>query len=194
MSAPRSHAPRHTAPRYVPSGRRRRFLSEQIRLVILLALSACTLIALQTTILSRFPLPFSWSAPAAPSLALLLVLAVGFQLGEQEGSVCGLAVGWLCDAVGSRDVMLLPLVYFLCGWLSGVVGRRRLAHNLPSFFVFAMCGGVLEAVYKYLLAAADTRAFPPPVWMLQALFPPLFLTVLFSPAVYGLVKLIHREE
>ena len=109
MSAPRSHAPRHTAPRYVPSGRRRRFMSEQIRLVILLSLSACILLALQTTILSRFPLPFSWSAPAAPSLALLLVLAVGFQLGEQEGSVCGLAVGWLCDAVGSRDVMLLPL-------------------------------------------------------------------------------------
>ena len=187
-------APRHTAPRYVSSGRRRRFLSEQIRLVILLSLSACILLALQTTVLSRFPLPFSRSAPAAPSLALLLVLAVGFQLGEQEGSVCGLAVGWLCDAVGSRDVMLLPLVYFLCGWLSGVVGRRRLAHNLPSFFVFAMCGGVLEAAYKYLLAAADTGTLPPPSWILQGLFPPLFLTVLFSPAVYGIVKLIHREE
>lgn len=191
---PRNTGPRPTALRFVQSSRRRRFLSDQIRLVILISLSACALIALQTTVLSRFPLPFSWCGPAAPSLAFLLVLAVGFRMGEQEGSICGLAVGWLCDAIGSRDVMLLPLLYFLCGWLSGVVGRRRLAHNLPSFFVFAMCGGVLEAAYKYLLAAADTRAFPPPVWMLQALFPPLFLTVLFSPAVYGLVRLIHREN
>lgn len=187
-------APRHTEPRYVHSGRRRRFLSEQLRLVILLALSACILIALQTTVLSRFPLPFSHSAPAAPSLALLLVLAVGFRLGEQEGSVCGLAVGWLCDAVGSRDVMLLPLLYFLCGWTAGMAGRRRLAHNLPSFFVFSLFGAVIEAAYKYLLAAADTGALPPPAWALQALLPPIFLTVLFSPAVYGLVRLIHREE
>ena len=183
-----------SAPRYVPSGRRRRFLSEQIRLVILLALSACTLIALQTTVLSRFPLPFSWSAPAAPSLALLLVLVVGFRMGEQEGSVCGLAVGWLCDAVGSRDVMLLPLLYFLCGWAAGMIGRRRLAHNLPSFLVFSLFGSLIEAGYKYLLAAADTRSLPPLAWALQALFPPLFLTVLFAPAVYGLVRLIHRER
>ena len=188
------NTPRDTALHFVPSSRRRRFLSDQIRLVLLLSVAACGLIALQTTVLARFPLPFSWCGPAAPSLALLLVLAVGFRMGEQEGSVCGLAVGWLCDAVGSRDVMLLPLLYFLCGWAAGMIGRRRLAHNLPSFLVFSLFGSLIEAGYKYLLAAADTRSLPPLAWALQALFPPLFLTVLFAPAVYGLVRLIHRER
>lgn len=193
-NAPRQTSPRAAAPHFVPSSRRRRFLSDQIRLVLLLAIAACGLIALQTTVLARFPLPFSRCGPAAPSLGLLLVMAVGFQMSEREGSVCGLAVGWLCDSIGSRDVMLLPLLYFLCGWTAGMIGQRRLAHNLPSFFVCSILGGLIEAGYKYLLAAADTRAFPPPTWALQALFPPLFLTVLFSPLVYGLVRLIHREE
>ena len=163
-------------------------LVEQIHLVALLLVTGLILIGLETTALSHIRLPlFGWQA-AAPSLGLLFSMAVGFLHGEREGGITGLICGWLSDSTAGEGLMLLPLLYFLCGYLSGNVGKRSLAHNLPSFTVFAVVGGGLKCLTAVGMAALEIGAVPPAVWVWRGLIPPWVLTVLFSAAVYGIVK------
>lgn len=163
-------------------------LVEQIYLVALLLVTGLVLIGLETTALSRIRIPlFGWQA-AAPSLGLLFSMAVGFLHGERVGGVTGLVCGWLSDATMGEGMMLYPLLYFLCGYLSGTVGKRSLAHNLPSFAVFAAVSGGLKCLVSVMTAALELRAIPPAVWVWRGLIPSWALTVLFSVAVYGVVK------
>ena len=174
--------------RYIAVGTGKPVLVEQIHLTALLLVTGLILIALETTALSRIRIPlFGWQA-AAPSLGLLFSMAVGFLHGEREGGVTGLLCGWLSDATLGEGVMLYPLLYFLCGYLSGTVGKRSLAHNFPSFTVFAAMGGGLKCLLSVVNAAVKLRALPPAVWVWKGLIPAWILTVLFSAAVYGLVK------
>jgi len=178
--------------RYTSVGDSRRVATEQIKLILTLAVTGCVLIALETTALSRVPLPGFGGTAAAPALGLLFAMAVGFLHGEREGGITGLLAGWITDsALGGEatgGIMLLPLLYFLCGYLSGTVGKRRLAHNLPSFIVFSAVGGGLKCLTAISVAAVKLRALPPAVWILRGLVPSLVLTVLFSAAVYGIVR------
>ncbi len=174
--------------RYTAVGTGRRVLTEQIKLAVTLTLTGLVLIGLETTALSRVRIPlFGWQA-ASPALGLLFAMAVGFLHGEREGGVTGLAAGWLADVTLSDGAMLSPLLYFLCGYLSGTVGKRRLAHNLPSFMVFSIIGGGLRFLWAVCTAAVRSGGVPPTVWVWTGLVPPWILTVLFSAAVYGIVK------
>ena len=118
-------------------------------------------------------------------------MATGFLYGEREGSIAGLICGWLSDAVSAgvsvKGMMVLPLLYFLCGYLSGHIGRRSLAHNLPSFMVFSALGGALKCLFTWGLAALELRAPPPTVWVWRGLVPSAVLTVIASAAVYGVM-------
>ena len=174
--------------RYTAVGTGRPVLVEQLHLAALLLVTGIILVALETTALSRIKIPlFEWQA-AAPSLGLLFSMAVGFLHGEREGGVTGLLCGWLSDSTTGEAMMLLPLLYFLCGYLSGTVGKRSLAHNLPSFGVFAAVGGGLKCLLSVAIAAVDLGTLPPAVWVWRGLIPSLVLTVLFSAVVYGIVK------
>ena len=163
-------------------------LVEQIHLTAILLVTGLILIGLETTALAHIRIPlFGWQA-AAPSLGLLFSMAVGFLHGEREGGITGLICGWLSDSTAGEGLMLLPLLYFLCGYLSGTVGKRSLAHNLPSFAVFAAVGGGLKCMVALLTASFDLGTLPPTVWVWKGLIPSWILTVLFSAVVYGIVK------
>ena len=174
--------------RYTAVGTGKPVLVEQIHLIALLLITGVVLIALETTALSRIKIPlFGWQA-AAPSLGLLFSMAVGFLHGEREGGFTGLLCGWLSDSTTGEAMMLFPLLYFLCGYLSGTVGKRSLAHNLPSFGVFAAVGGGLKCLLAVLSASVRLGSLPPAIWVWRGLIPSWILTVLFSAAVYGIVK------
>ena len=189
--------------RYKAVGSGRRILAEQIKLIVILFFTGCAMIALETTVCARIPIPlFGWS-PAAPALGLLFSMATGFLYGEREGGIAGLVCGWLSDAVSAeadvKGMMILPLLYFLCGYLSGRVGRRSLAHNLPSFMVFSVFGGGVRCLFTWGLAALELRALPPTVWVWRGLVPSAVLTVIASAAVYGIMWgerriAVKREE
>ena len=177
--------------RYRAVGARKKVLLEQIKLIVTLSLTGCVMIALETTLLSRVPIPlFGWSC-AAPALGLLFSMAVGFLHGEREGGIAGLLCGWLSDATTAGSavfgMMLLPLLYFLCGYMSGTVGKRRLAHNLPSFMVFSVVGGGLKFLLSVGQAVLELKSLPPLEWIWRGPTPAWVMTVLFSAAVYGIL-------
>ena len=175
---------------YTQVGRGRAVLGEQIRLAVFLGLVGCILLALETTALSRISLSFIGMGRAAPSLGLLFCMAAGFRYDERVGGVVGLIFGFLADCIdytaAGSGVMLLPLLWFLFGFLAGAIGKQRLAHNLPSFLVFAAVGGVIEGTVTTLAATLQSGTIPPASWLLKAPLPTLILTVVFAPVVYGL--------
>lgn len=175
---------------YKRLGGGRRVFVEQLRLAVTLALTGCTLIAIETTPPGVIDLP--GLSAAAPSLGLLFAMAVGFLWREEEGAIAGLVTGWLADATAGGGMMLSPLLYFLCGYLTGLVGRRRLAHNLPSFVVFSVVGGGVEAVFTVLREMVLGHGLPPFYWTVRGVVPVWLLTVLLSPVVYGVLWLERR--
>ena len=177
--------------RYRSVGAGRKVMLEQIKLILTLFVTGGFLIALETTVCSRIRIPlFGWS-PAAPALGLLFTMAVGVLHSEREGGIAGLVCGWLSDAVSAEasvgGMMVMPLLYFICGYLSGTVGKRRLAHNMPSFAVFSVFGGGLKCLFTIGLAAWELGNIPPAVWIWRGLIPAWVLTVICSVAVYGIV-------
>ncbi len=177
--------------RYTPISGGRTVLVEQIKLIVLLSLTGCILLGLETTALGRISLSALGMGRAAPSLGILFCMASGFLFDERVGGGFGLIVGFLADSMDySREgiyIMLLPLLYFLFGYLSGIAGKRRLAHNLPSFVVFSIIGGGVECLVGIARATVTGRTIPPPSWIYVSLLPVWILTVLFSPVVYGII-------
>ncbi len=197
------HTPKNEGIRYTSVSGGRTVLTEQIRLLVVLSVTGLVLLALETTVFGRIRLPIGHMGEASPSLGLLFCMAVGFLHGERVGGIAGLLCGWMADSVsigvgGNGDpvaaMMLLPLLYFLCGYLSGTVGKRRLAHNLPSFVVFAAGGGALECLFLVARIFLIRRTLPPLSWIMSGLLPMWILTVFFSPAIYGIVWLEWGKE
>lgn len=149
----------------------------------------CVLLALEG-VLARLRLPPL--PPGGPWLGLLLVLAAGYLFDREHGGALGLFVGFLADCLSSDGVMLRPLSFFLLGWLAGALAHSRLAHNLPSFAVFAAVGAAAEGVFRILSATLSARSLPPVSFVWYSILPHLVMTVLFSPAVYGIVWLVRR--
>ena len=185
---------------YTQVGRGRAVLGEQIRLSVFLTVLGCILLALETTALSRIPLNFIGMGRAAPSLGLLFCMATGFLYDERVGGMVGLVAGFLADCMDYTadaplgGIMILPLVWFLFGFLAGAIGKQRLAHNLPSFLVFAAVGATVEAAITVAAAILQSGSVPPVAWFLGAPLPTLILTVVFAPAVYGVVGIGSGER
>jgi rod shape-determining protein MreD len=155
----------------------------------------CLLLALESTVCAALSLPFTWVSlpPGTPWLALLFVLAVGFRLNREAGGLFGLIAGFLADSAAGNSVMIHPLAWFLMGWLTGLCGRRFLAHNLPSYLIFCGVGGLLECLVR---AVSDTlcNAAPPSLpFLWQDTFPDLLLSLLFAPLIHLLVKGMYRK-
>lgn len=161
---------------------------DRIRRLAAGVLLSCILLALEG-VLARLRLPPL--PPGGPWLGLLLVLAVGYLFDGEHGGVLGLFVGFLADCMGS-GMMLRPLSYFLLGWLAGSLALSRLAHNMPSFAVFAAVGAAAEGLFRVLSAALSARAVPPVSFLWFSVLPHIVLSVLFSPLVYGVVFLVRR--
>lgn len=161
---------------------------EVIRFAAIGLISACVLLAIEER-LYRLRIPPL--AAGAPWLGLLLSLAVGYIYGNEHGAVMGLGVGFLADCL-SDGIMLRPLSYMLVGWLAGVLADVLLAHNLPSFSVFVAVGACLEGVFRYAATVLTAGELISGRFFLYGVLPHLLMTVLFSPAVYGMVKVWKR--
>jgi hypothetical protein len=136
--------------RYTSTGKSRRLATEQILLIVSLSITGCILIAVESSLPLVLPFPIlGWQA-ASPALGLLFSMAVGFLHSEREGGITGLITGFLVDGAMGSGILLMPLLFFLGGYLSGISGRRRLAHNLPSFMVFSLVGGLLYCLFILL--------------------------------------------
>ncbi len=161
-----------------------------IKLFLISLLLFCIFAAMETTWVSKIPL---FILPAgAPALCLLFVLAAGYVFGEREGCVCGLMGGIITECATMEPlfggIMIFPLVYCALGYISGVLSKKLLAGNLPSFLVYATVGSLLDGCFRLALSVLKAGAVPPFAYMTGSFLPKLILTVVFSPLVYLLIR------
>lgn len=80
------------------------------------ALAVVAAVVLQSAVLARLPLP-----GGAPSLVLVLVVAVGLSGGASAGLATGFGAGLVTDLLSAHPVGVLALCFALAGFLAGLL-------------------------------------------------------------------------
>ena len=149
------------------------------------------LIGIQTVLLDRVMI--AGYDFGSPGLCLCFVMAMGYLVDRETGGLTGLACGFLLDGACGCDMMLRPIVYFLLGWLCGLLGDRLLAHNAPSFAVYTAVGAMADTVRAVAAAYLASGSLPPAAWYVRTQLLPLPLTVACAFPVYLTVRAVIKR-
>lgn len=154
---------------------------------LLLALLVVAAVVLQSTVVTRLPLPGS-----PPDLVLVLVVVVGLVAGSRTGMLTGFAAGLLADLSGDAELGRLALVNVVAGYLAGLLQDD--AEGSP--LVAAAVAGGLAAVGVLAYAAGGVLLSDPRVTG-GALWRSLVSTVPYcaalAPVVFPLVGALLRR-
>lgn len=162
------------------------------------ALGAATLLTallLQTTVLTRLPLP-----GGAPELLLVVVVAFALVEGPMSGTVTGFVGGLLVDLVGDHELGRAALVLSVVGYAAGLVhdpsyGGRDRSRLLP-FGVVALAAAAAVTLYAVEgVLLGDPRITLSAYGSALAGTVPycVVLTLLVVPVIGGLVDRLDRD-
>ena len=99
------------------------------------AVSLVTVLLLQTTVVTRLPLP-----GAPPDLLLLLIVAFALVEGPLSGVVTGFVAGLLADTLADHQLGRLALAYAVAGYLTGLLQDDTKRSTLQPFGAVALGG------------------------------------------------------
>ena len=108
-------------------GREARSRSEIRRYVLTSALLLLVTVVTQTTVLARW----RWFG-IVPDLTFAVIVCLAYFRGAETGAICGIAGGFLIEALGGEGVSILPLVYLFLGYVTGFFAKRQ-PKGLPSY-------------------------------------------------------------
>ncbi len=117
----------------------RRFLP-----VLLLIVS----LMLDTSVVTQF-----WIARYAPLFTLMSVVVFGLLLGRTRGSMYGMIAGLLMDISIGQMLGLYTAQFLICGYLSGLAGRRYQRYVLTPVVMPLICFSLYElamTITRYL--------------------------------------------
>ena len=135
------------------------------RFVVTLGLLLVVSVSLQTTVLARWRL-FS----VVPDLTFAVVVAVAFFCGKETGAICGIAGGFLLEALGAQGVSILPLVWFLCGYLCGHFASL-FPKSIPTYLVAVGVSLPIHALTTLFYVAVTYRSLHLATTLLRVILP-----------------------
>lgn len=104
-----------------------------IRFTVTIGIYLLLLSVLEITVFARHSL-----FGATPDLMLFATLCVAFFYGRYAGAITGIAAGFLIEAMGSVGITVLPLFYFLFGYLAGTTAGSSSQKNYPFYLLFCL--------------------------------------------------------
>ena len=126
---------------------------------------------------------------ASPDLFLVLVISLGFILGERRGGLIGLLAGLLQDVIFGSALGFFALAKMLLGYGAGLLGRELYQEQLfaPALLVFI--GTLAHEFVLYFLVSQFIGLGMPVEWSLSRLFIPkafynMGLTLLIYPLLF----------
>lgn len=151
---------------------------------LIIALSFTTALLLEGSIFSFFIME-----KALPDLFLVLVVCLGFILGERRGAVIGLLAGLLQDVVLGSALGFFALAKMLLGYGAGLLGREFYQDQLLAPSLLVLVGTLTHEFVLYFLVNQFIGLGIPVDWSVSNFFIPkalynMGLTLLIYPLLY----------
>ena len=101
-------------------GREAQNRSQIRRYVLTATILLLVTVVVQTTILARW----RWFG-IVPDLTFAVVVCLAIFCGPETGAICGIAGGFLIEALGGHGVAVLPLIYLFLGYGIGCLTKTQ---------------------------------------------------------------------
>jgi len=129
--------------------------------------------------------------PVVPNLALGGVAAVALLDEERCAVICGIAAGFLADAIGGSGISLSPIVFLLVAIVCAEISKKMLPHFL-SWLIVMLAAAVVGAFGTVLNIAVNFTGVSIASVARSLLLPELLATYFISLPIFFLVKLCVR--
>ncbi len=167
-------------------GHRAQARARAVRYVILITLLLVFCSTLQVSVLSRFRL-----FGIVPDLMLCVVMCLSYFGGRQLGAICGIAAGVLVESMGSHGIVLLPLFYLFCGYLTGHYARVIIPRSFPAFLAYFGICLPFRGALTLLCACLQYQNIHLPALLLKTILPELLLTAVPACIIYYPMRLFY---
>ncbi len=168
-------------------GHRAQTKARVIRYTVLVGLVLMLSAILQVSLFSRFRV-----LGAVPDLMIVSVLCISFFCGRYAGAITGIAAGFLIDAIGTTGITILPLCYFLCGYLVGHYARA-MQKGYTSYLLYLGCILPIRATVTVLYACMTYQNVNLPEILLRSVLPEVLVTAVAGLALYFPYKLFCNQ-
>ncbi len=138
---------------------------------------------LQTSLFPRMRL-----LGAIPDLALCAVLCISYFCGRYTGGIVGIVAGFLVEALGSVGISLLPLCYFILGYLAGYYARAVNPKRFTNYVFYLAAALVYRATVTVAAASLSYEFLHLPQLLLHSVLPEMLYTAIVGCALYALMK------
>lgn len=128
--------------------------------------------------------------PVVPNLALGGVAAVALLDEERCAVICGIAAGFLADAIGGSGISLSPIIFLLVAIVCAEISKKMLPHFL-SWLIIMLVAAVLGAFGTVLNIALNSSVAISAIFK-SVILPELLATYFISLPIFFLVKLCVR--
>ena len=149
------------------------------RYVIYVGILLTVTSVLQVSLLSRYRI-----FGIVPDLMLCIVMLLSYFGGRQLGAICGIVAGALVESIGSFGIVLLPLFYLFCGYLTGHYARVIIPRRFTAFTAYFGISLLMRSAITLLYACLNYQTIHLPVLLLRTLLPELLLTAVLGGALY----------
>ncbi len=163
-------------------GHRAQARERVVRYFVLTAVLLAVCATVQVSVLSRYRI-----FGVAPDMMLSVVLLLGYFGGRQLGAICGIAAGVLVEAMGWHGIVLLPLFYLFCGYLTGHYARS-LTNGFLLYLPYLAIALPCRAAVTLLYASLTYQSIHLTDLLMQTLLPELLLTAALGCALYSPMK------
>lgn len=125
-----------------------------------------------------------------PNLALGGVAAVALLDEERCAVICGIAVGFLADAIGGTGISLSPIIFLLVAIVCAEISKKMLPHFLSWLLV--MLAAVVIGAFGTILNIALNSSAAISAMLKSVILPEVLTTYFISLPIFFLVKLCVR--
>ena len=128
--------------------------SRMIAYTVCISLLVLILSVAQVTVCARLSI-----FGATPDLMICTVLCVAFFAGRYAGAITGIGAGFFIEAMGSVGISLLPLFYFLLGYVAGHYARTVYPKRYTVYWFYLLIAVLYRALITVIYVSLNYETF-----------------------------------